>query len=81
MMIKTAKKLCDNVLALLMKKPEYAEEQHEKETGETTQTDENQTRMAQNDSEDSEAPNRSTRNYNSGDLIDPQFQKLQKKSK
>ena len=31
MLVKTAKKLCDNVLALLAKKPEHVEEQKTKE--------------------------------------------------
>ena len=30
MLVKTAKKLCDNVLALLAKKPEHVEEQKTK---------------------------------------------------
>ena len=83
MMIKTAKKLCDNVLALLVKKTEYIQEQKEKENSENTTAEPNQTRMALNESEsqDSEAVQEmATRNYNSGDLIDPQFKKLQKKS-
>ena len=40
MLVKTAKKLCDNVLALLAKKPEYIEEQ---------KTKENETIISQND--------------------------------
>jgi len=82
-MIKTAKKLCDSVLALLTKKPEYIQEQKEKENSENTIAEPNQTRMAINESEnqDSEAVQEmTTRNYNSGDLIDPQFKKLKKKS-
>jgi hypothetical protein len=81
MLVKTAKKLCDNVLALLAKKPEHVEEQKTKEN-ETiiSQTDKtksnNETTIVQN----SESDSGYTRNYKSGDLIDPQFSKLKKKS-